>query len=787
MKAIDIKLFRDLLHMKGQAVAIGAVIGCGIAIFIGSQSTLWSLQNGLDAYYERYRFANLFTGLKRAPIAVADRVAEIPGVAAVSPRIVQGVTLDIEELDEPAVGRLISLPNRGEPKLNNVYLLKGRLPEPTRTGEVLAEEAFVSAHGFEPGDTIDAVMNGRLQTLTIVGVGMSPEYLTTIQPGSLFPDDKRFGIFWMRRRQIEAAFDMEGAFNDLTLSLLPGTNSEEVIRRVDQILDRYGSLGANDRDRNLSHRFVSDEFQPLKIMGIVPPSIFLGVAAFLLNVAMRRLLSLQREQIAALKAFGYSSFGIGIHYAKLVGLIILGGAVFGCFVGSWMGDNLTSMYAKFYRFPNAVFQPDLRVFAGGILLSFVAGFVGVTVAVCQAVKIPPAEAMRPEAPPDYRQTFFERMGWDRWLSQAPRMILRELVRRPVKAGLTSLGIALACAVLVVGNFGKDAIDYLMDFQFGLEQRQDAVVNFYEAVPARAVTSLKQIPGVQRIESFRSVPVRLRFGQYSRQLGIMGLSPDRDLFRLLDAEEKVISIPESGLVISKHLAGILHLKVGDEVTIEVLEKQRPVREATVVGVVNDYAGSSAYMDLRALNDLMREPPVISGVFLDLDPAREEAAYQELKNTPLVAGVNLTRAAMQGFMESFAENMLQMRIFNVVFACVIAVGVVYNSARVALSERSRELATLRVIGFTRGEVSAMLLGELGFLTLVALPFGMLIGYGLCAMMVASLPTENYRIPLVLDASTFAFAAVVIVVAAVLSGLMVRRGIDHLDLVGVLKSRE
>ena len=211
MKAIDIKLFRDLLHMKGQAIAIGAVIGCGIAIFIGSQSTLWSLQNGLDAYYERYRFANIFTGLKRAPIAVADRVAEIPGVAAVSARIVQGVTLDIEDLDEPAVGRLISLPNRGEPKLNSVYLLKGRLPEPTRTGEVLAEEAFVSAHGFEPGDTIDAVMNGRLQTLTIVGVGMSPEYLTTIQPGSLFPDDKRFGIFWMRRRQIEAAFDMEGA------------------------------------------------------------------------------------------------------------------------------------------------------------------------------------------------------------------------------------------------------------------------------------------------------------------------------------------------------------------------------------------------------------------------------------------------------------------------------------------------------------------------------------------------------------------------------------------------
>ncbi|MDF1811027.1 MAG: ABC transporter permease [Verrucomicrobiales bacterium] len=462
MRAVDKKIFRDLGRMKGQVVAIAAVIGCGIAIFIGWQTTSVSLQNGLDSYYERQRFADVFTSMNRAPLAIESRVKDIPGVAAVDLRIVESVTLHIEGLSEPAVGRLISLPDRGVSKLNGVHLVQGRFPEYGKPGEIVAEEAFVNANGFSTGDSVTAVMNGRMQKLRIVGVGMSPEYLTTLQPGSPFPDDKRFGIFWMRRHEMETAFDMDGSVNDLAISLHPGASGDEVILHLDRLLDKYGSLGANDRDRQLSHRFISDELAQLKAMTLIPPSIFLGVAAFLLNVVLRRILSMQRTQIASLKAFGYSSLEVGIHYGKMMGLVILGGAVFGCLVGSKMGQGLTNLYVEFYRFPGTVFQVDWMAYVTGVSLSFIAGFVGVFGAVSQAVKIQPAEAMRPEPPPVYKLMFFEKWGLHHWMSRSSRMIVREIVRRPLKASLTTLGIAFGCAVVVIGNFGKDAIDYLVD-------------------------------------------------------------------------------------------------------------------------------------------------------------------------------------------------------------------------------------------------------------------------------------------------------------------------------------
>lgn len=787
MRALERKLFRDLFQMKGQATAIAAVIACGIAVFIGAQSTLWSLKSARQAYYERQRFSELFSSLKRAPNSIMDRVREIPGVAVVQDRIVEGVTLDVPALEEPATAKLISYPDRGSPALNAVHLLVGRFPDPLRTGEVLAEEAFVSEHGFRPGDTVDAVMNGRLQQLTIVGVAMSPEYITTIQGGSLWPDDKRFGIFWMPRRQMEAAFEMEGAFNDLTLTLMPGANEKEVIRRLDQALADYGGLGANGRDLHLSHQFISDELKQLQTMSMIPPSIFLGVAAFLLNVALRRLLTLQREQVAALKAFGYSSREIAFHYAGLTGLIIAAGSLLGCVIGTWMGKSMTDMYSEFYRFPNTLFNVDYRILATGVGLSFAAGLVGVVSAVRRAVRIPPAEAMRPEPPPNYEPSLIERLGWHRWLSQAPRMILRELTRRPAKAMMTTLGISFACAILIVGNFGKDAVDYLIDFQFGLQERQDATIAFYDAIPARAVSSLSHVKGVSSVEPFRSVPVRLRYGQFSRQTSIQGLGEHRDLFRLLDSNAEEVPLPEDGLVLSAALARILSIQVGEQVTVEVLEGERPIRKALVVGLVDDFAGTSAYMNLRALNRLMREPPVISGARISIAEGSYDSVYQELKETPIVAGVTLQRVAVEGFMDSFAENLLRMRLFNVTFACVIAIGVVYNSARVALSERGRELATLRVIGFTRGEVASILLGELGFLTLVAIPVGFGIGYGLCLFISTALETELYRIPFVVNPTTFTFAAVVVMIAAVLSGLLVRKGINQLDMIAVLKSSE
>ena len=787
MKAIDRKMLRDLVAIKGQAFAIGAVMACGIAVFVMSITTLRTLTVAKDSYYAENRLAEIFIPLVRAPVSLTGRVAEIDGVAAVDDRVVEALTLDMPDLADPASGRVISLPEQPDSGLNAPYLISGRWPEAGRIDEVVASEAFVEAHQLPLGARLEATLRGRSQTLTVVGVALSPEYVMQVPPGSIFPDDKRFGIFWMNRRQLAAAADMVGAFNDLNLLLARGAVEDEVIRNVDRLLEPYGGAGAYSRHNQQSARFVADELTGLRTIGKIPPLIFLGVAIFLLNISLRRILAMQREQVAALKAFGYTNLEIGIHYAKLVTVIVLAGSAAGCLLGTWMGAGMVAMYASFYRFPVIDYSPILETYLVAVAMALSTGALGVFSGVRSTVRLAPAEAMRPEPPASYRPALLERIGIGRLFSQPGRMVMRELGRRPLKAMFTVLGIALSCAILIIGDFGKDSVQKLIDFQYGAAERDDARVLFVDARPMRALRELQGVEGVIRAEPFRAVAARLRNGSRSKQIGITGIADDGELYRLLDRDRQVIPVRGSGMMISTIVADRLDLQVGDELQVEILEGERAVRRVIVSGLVEDFAGTAAYMNLHALNQLLGEGSSISGAYLQVDSTREQELFAELKDRPGVIGVTLKKVMIDSFMEQMNENMLKMRGFNLFFACVISLGVVYSSARISFSERGRDLATLRVIGLTRGEVSVILLGELAALTLLAIPVGLLIGYSLCLLMAQAMSTEMYRLPFVIHPATYGLASLVVLAASAASGLIVRRKIDQLDMITALKTSE
>lgn len=788
MSPLHRKLVRDFLQMKGQALAISLVIACGVATFVMSLSTLGSLRRTMDTYYARYRFADVFAHLKRAPASLVARIEELPGVARVETRIVEHVTLDVEGLAEPAVGRLVSVPAHPGPELNDRYLRSGRELEPTREGEVLVSEGFANALHLGPGNAVRAVINGRKRALRIVGVALGPEFVYQIREGEILPDDVRYAVLWVGERELAAAFDMEGAFNDVSLALEPEANEPEVIRRLDLLLAPYGGLGAYGRADQASHKFLSNELEELRGMAVFIPSIFLGVAAFLLHVVIGRVVGLQREQIAMLKAFGYTPLEVGRHFLELVLVIVLVGVVLGGLVGAQLGRGVTEMYTRFFHFPVLSFVVEGWVLGLAILLSAGSGIAATAGAIRRAVRVPPAQAMRPEPPARYRPTILERLGGAQLLTPASRMILRHLERQPIRSLLSILGIALACAMLVLGNFMVDALDHVMETQFAVGQRQDVNVAFVEPQASSAIPDLMSLPGVVACEPYRSLPVRVRVGPRSRRLGLMALEPAARLYRVVDVHRRVIPLPAAGVVLSEKLAQVLGVGIGDRVTLEILEGRRPVRTVAVAGLVADFTGIAAYMARSAANRLMEEGDVLSGGFLAVDGARLNDLYRELKSAPRVASVAIKKATLESFRATVAENLLRMRSFNVIFAGIIAFGVVYNNARIALSERSRELATLRVIGYTRAEISMILLGELAILTAVAIPAGLAIGYGLAAWVVqGTYDTELFRIPLVVGRFTFAFAAAVTALAALVSGLVVRGRLDRLDLVGVLKSRE
>jgi putative ABC transport system permease protein len=784
---LDRKLLRDLWEMKGQALAIASVIAAGVTMFVTYLSNFDSLQRTRALYYERARFADVFASLKRAPASLESRFAEIPGVDLVSTRVVAGVTLDVPGLEEPAAGRLVSLPDRGRPPLNDVYLRRGRWVDPTRPDEVLASEMFCEANNFVPGDHVFAIINGRRRQLTIVGIALSPEYVYAIRPGELFPDRRRFGVFWMGRRALASAFNMEGGFNDLSLSLARGASTPDVIAAVDRLTEPYGGLGAVPQSLQVSAWTLDNELRQLQSFGFILPLIFLGVAAFILNVALTRALALQRPQIASLKALGFSNAELAWHYIKWAFAIAAIGALAGVAAGSWLGSGLISLYNQYFRFPVLEYHLSTGVAVASLLGSLVVAALGAQSAVRRAVKIPPAEAMRAEPPARYRRSLVERPWRFFRPTLATRMVLRNIERQPMRAASSIIGIAFAVAVLFVGLSFIDVMDMLINQQFFEAMRQDATVSFVEPRAGRAEFDIRHLPGVLDVEAMRTVPVRLRGNRNSRTVAITGLPAEPHLNRVVHRDGRPENLPPDGLVISKLLADILGVAAGDPLRVEVLEGSRPVHEMTVAALVDDTLGLQAYMRLDAVHRMLREGETITGAAVMLDPAAVPEFYSDVKVMPAIAGVALREMTLQNFRETMAENMNIQIVINVIFAGIIAFGVVYNSARVSLSERSRELASLRVLGFTRGEISLILLGELALLTILALPAGAVIGYGFGRLIMAGFNNEIYRLSFYVSPSTVAWAFLTVIGAAALSGLAVRRRLDRLDLVGVLKTRE
>lgn len=787
MTALNRKLIRDVIHLRGQLVAAALVVMCGVASYVTMRSAYNSLLTTQQAYYNEYRFADLFARLKRAPEGIADRIRGIPGVSAINTRVVVGVTLDVPGLNEPATGLLVSLPERRRPVLNDIFIRKGRYFEPGRKDEILVSEAFAVANNLDLGAKIGAVINGTWKEFTVVGIALSPEYVYEIGAAAMLPDNRRFGVLWADRETLAAAFNMRGAFNDLALTLAHGADEKEVIARLDVLLQPYGGVGAFGRSEQTSHVFLTSELDQLETTGTIIPAIFLGVAAFLLNIVLSRLVRTQRDQIAVLKAFGYGNVSIGLHYLGMAMVAVLAGGLAGIALGMWAGSAITEVYAQFYRFPLIRYVAGPSALSASVLISGGAALLGALSAVRAAIKLPPAEAMRPESPARFRPGLLERLGFQRFLSTSSRMIFRSLERNPLKAFLSTLGIALSVAILIIGRYTSDAIDTLMNFQFEGAQREDATVIFNNPLSSRAEFDLLALPGVLYAEPFRTVPAELSFGHRSKRAAVTGFRPGSRLRRVMDMDGVVHNVPRSGLLMTRQLGEVLGAAPGDTLRLEVLEGKRPQRQVVIAGFIDEFAGLNAYMEMDALAGLLAEGEQLSGAYLMIDRAREDDFNRALKETPAVAGAMFRRAALESFNRTVAESQGISRGVMIFFACVIAVGVLYNSARISLSERGRELASLRVLGFRKGEVAFYLLGEQGVLVLLALPLGYLLGYAMVIAMVKGFESELFRFPMVISPQTLAFASLVVLGAALFSALLVRRRIFNLDLIEVLKTRE
>lgn len=790
MRALDRKLLRDLRLMWSQALTIALVVASGIGGFITSLSAVDSLALARDRFYADGRFADVFAAVKRAPNALADTLREIPGVADAQTTLEQIVRVEIPGLPDPIIGQLIGMDRRNSHRMNLVTVSSGRALEGapgTRldgTIEVLASEAFAQAHLLRPGSRLTALINGKQRTLVIVGTALTPEFIFAGLWG--MPDTRGFGVFWVDRETLAAAYDMQGAFNRVALKLAPGASEQAAIDDVSRLLSRYGGRDAHGRADQASHAMLDNEIKEQRVLGTVLPAIFLAVAAFLLNVVVSRLVSTQREQIAALKALGYPNRSIGAHYLKLVLLIVLAGLALGVVIGDRLGTMFTGIYAEFFHFPSFEHRiaPWLLVVSVGITVA--TAIVGTLNAIVATVRLPPAEAMRPPAPGRYRRTLMETLGIQR-MGPATRMIVRTMERRPVRTALSIAGVAAAVAIVIMGNFFRDAIEVVVDTQLQLGLRGDVTVWTAEPLDDSVRHELARLPGVSMVESTRFVLVTFANGHRRERSMIRGYAARPELYRVVDVDRRETLLDGRGLVLTDRLADKLGLRVGDTVQVEVLEGRGRTIDMVLAGTVREMMGLNAYMERNALNRALGDGDVSTGYVLAVERGSEAAVLDASKALPRAAGAWSKATMLRNMEEISARNVRIMSTILTVFASVIAVGVVYNNARISLAERAWELASLRVLGFTRAEVSGLLLGELAIVIAIALPLGMALGWGLTNLITDLLKSDQFFFPVVIRARTYAWAALCVVAAGAASALVVRRRIDRLDMVAALKTRD
>lgn len=787
MHALDIKLLRDFKRLWVQAIAIALVLACGVAILLTSFGMYKALSDTQTAYYERNRFADIFAQTTRAPTSLLNEIARIDGVLSVQSRITGDAILDIPNRTKPAVGKILSYPEFAEPALNIPLLVSGRFPNPLRVDEVVVNAPFALANGFTIGDHFGAILNGQKRDLTIVGTALSPEFVYTIGPGAMMPDNAAFGILWLSERTVAAAFDMVGAFNDISLSIASGMTTAPVIDALDTLLDPFGGFGAYDRTIQQSNAFLDAEISQLRGMATILPPVFFVISGFLVSMVMGRIIMLERSEIGLLKAIGYSNTEICIHYLMLAALIAVVGILVGWAAGTYLARITAAQYANFFDFPFVIFNVNYWVYAASGLAGLLTTTLGAAQAALKAARLAPAIAMRPPAPPRFKRSSIDAAITRLHLTQSTVMILRSLMRWPIRSLLTSLGLALAVASFISATFINDALREIVNRTFYEANRQDTTLLFSQDLPESVLEDIRHLPGVLQAEGQQYQAAILRSGHRSKRVSIQAHRPDSDLSRVLDTAGNPLEVAAGGIVLSHRLAAHLDIQAGETIQIEFLSGRRETFNVKVTDLVKLHFGLGAYMDFEYMNALFRQSPRLSAVNVTVDENQSDALNIAIKEIPRIAGTIEMNEIRRSFEDTIKENIAAMNAIYLVVAVLITIGVTYNAARIQLSERARELASLRILGFGRGEISYILIGEMMLVALIAQPFGWLIGAWIAQLMTHAFTSDLYAIPLVLKPSTFTTASLVVLSSAFASVMIVRRRLDRLDLVSVMKTRE
>ncbi|QDU96078.1 ABC transporter permease [Lignipirellula cremea] len=792
MNTLNRKLAREIFNAKGLLLAITSIIAVGVMCFVTLQSAYQNLSYAKRDYYRDSRMADFWIDLKKAPLSEIDALYRIRGVSEIESRISFNATVDLEGVVKPLNGFVLSLPDQRMPILNEIALQQGDYFSSRRANEVIINESFARAHRLYPGQRLHLLMNNRRQELIIVGTALSSEFVYVQGPGSLVPDPSTFGVFYIKRSFAEDVYDFQGAANQIIGRLAPEARDQidPILQQAETLLDSYGVFSTTPLRLQTSNQFLSNEISGLGAMSTIVPSIFLAVAAVVLNVLLTRLARQQRVVVGTLKALGYSSGQVFWHFLKFGLVVGLIGGLIGAGFGYWGATGITRVYRHFMDFPDLDSRFYPGVMAVGMIVSLGCAGAGAFYGAYTMLRLLPAEAMRPEPPRSGGAIWLERATWF-WslLNASWRMVLRTVFRQYVRSGANVFASMMGAGLLVTGFMLSASQDYLLEFQFYRAVRSDIDLQFKEVEGRPALDEIRRLPGVDRAEPLLNVAFEFVHGPYRRKSAVTGLSPGAVLTIPRDAAGTAMPIPETGLVITRRLATLLHLQQGDQVTLIPVQGERRPCQAAVARIADSYMGLGAYAEIAFLSGLVQEEFALSGAQLLVNhrPHDMRRLYLELKQTPGIQGVTARADTIRNLEKALLENQMVSVITIIVFAGVVFFGSIVSSSMVNLAERRREVATFRALGYTPWQVGGLFFRESMLTNLLGSLLGLPVGYGLVVLTAWSYNNDLLRLPVVTPPWIWFVTLGLATIFALCAQAVVQWSIHRMDFVEGLKVKE
>jgi len=780
-------LLRDIKKSKGQFISILIIVILGVTFYTAINSAFKNLSTSSDKYYEEYRLADIWVDIYSAPIGIKEKIESIPNVKTATGRIIKDASINISEGN--ATLRFITLPDIKRDIVNDVVIKSGRYFSEDDSSQCLLDEDFFKANNLNLGEYIYPIINGNKVKLKIVGCVKSPEFVYTLKDASeIIADNKRFGIVYVKQSFGEAIFGLNGSINNISIQIFNGSDVKNVKDDVKKALKNYGVKSVIDRDEETSSKMISEKIKQLKSMGGTFPVIFFMVASIIIYIMMGRMVENQRTQIGVLKAVGFTNMQVLAYYMSYSAMIALIGSFIGSILGTYMGVAMTKLYNQYFNLPLA----EVKIYGEYVIPAFILTLIFCLFAgyhSCKIIfKIMPSEAMRQKSPQSGKKIIIDEIDviWKN-ISHLGKIILRNLFRYKKRALLTSLGVIFSSAILLVALSMGDSMDFMIKQQYGNIQNYDIKVKLSKLISIEELNNIKNITHVKEMEPILETGVEISNGWKSKTVGFTALVKEPEMYKVEDKSGNAMSIPSNGVLISEKLANTLGVKVNDSVNIKFYFPGKEKKEMVVRGIVVQYLGLSTYTSMDNLNSILGEGMIASSAVLKLDNINfENEIKDKLKDMPNVTSVESKSDSLNALLSAMGAMQASIGVY-IMLAAILLSAVLYNIATINIFERQRELATLKVLGFSNNEVKKLIFNENYIIVILGMIVGLPFGKWLGASLMASSSTDAYTIPYVVEFKTYIIAIILTLLFTAITNLTLMKKIKALDMIEVLKNKE